>query len=529
LAAQAPAEEARAERAPRLVLVIVVDQMRFDYLTRFAPLFERGFKQLLAHGAVFSHALYGHATSETGPGHAVILSGRQGRHSGIVANEWYDSLAGRRVNVVEDPVQRPVGGTGRGASPANFLGFTLGDVLKKTSPASKVVAVSLKDRAAVLLGGRRADGAYWYDPDTGRFITSTYYMPTAPAWLDAFNRERFADRVRRWDRLKPDEALYRRYAGEDKVAGEWDGVDNVFPHVVRGAPPEPGFYDDVRRTPFADEITLDVALQAFAADHLGEDEATDVLAVSFSATDIIGHTYGPDSQEAMDNMLRLDWTLGRLFDEVDRKVGRGRTVVALTADHGASPLVEVLRAKGVDARRAAPALFEEAVRRALAQRFPSADGLVASFDAPNVWLDLDRIHRLGLARGEVETVVSRALLSTGLVEKVYTHEQLMGDPPPGDPYFPLVQAAFFAPRSPHLFGVVRRYVYVGERPGGTGHGTAHDYDRHVPVVFMGAGVRPGTYDEPCGPEDIAPTLGALIGLDYPLQDAHRVLGEAVAR
>jgi predicted AlkP superfamily pyrophosphatase or phosphodiesterase len=510
---------------PRLVLVLSVDQMRFDYLTRFAPLYQGGFKAMNERGAVFRNAHQNYANSETGPGHSVILTGRYPSHSGIVANAWYDPLAGGLVNVVDDPAQSALGGTGRGASPVNLIGFTLGDILKKASPASRVVAVSLKDRAAVLMGGRRADAAFWYEG--GSFVTSTYYMPALPPWAAAWNARHLADDYagRSWTRLLPDEAVYRKYAGEDAVAGEWDNKDITFPHAVRGEKGTPKFYDELRRSPFADELTLSFVREAMQAYALGADDATDILAVSFSATDVIGHTYGPGSQEAMDQLLRLDGTVGELLAEAERRAGAGRTLVVLTADHGSSPLVETLRASGVDARRAVPAVVETAVRNALSTAFPAAGNLVAEFDTPNVYLDLPRLRATRLDRVAVEAVVGKALLGTGLVQAVYTAEQLLAEAPDPDPFLVLFKNSFFQPRSPQVMALLKPNIILDDRVGGTGHGTAHEYDRHVPVVFLGPGIRPGTYDAAVGPQHIAPTLGALLGLDYPLQDADRVLTE----
>jgi arylsulfatase A-like enzyme len=529
LAAAALAAASPEPARPRLVLVVSVDQMRYDYLTRFRPLFQGGFKRLLDRGAVFANARFDYANTETGPGHSVILSGRHPRHSGIVANAWWDDLARKWVNVVDDPVQSPVGGTGRGASPVNLIGFTLGDALKKASPASRVVGVATKDRSAVLLAGRRADAAYWYETGHGGFITSTYYMAAPPPWLTAWNAGRYADRfaTRPWTRLLPDENTYREYAGEDRLPGEWDNVDTVFPHSVRGKPGEPLYYDDLRRTPYADEMTLDFALAAMEAHGLGIDDATDVFAVGFSATDSIGHTYGAGSQEVMDQLLRLDRMLGRLFDEVEGRVGEGRTLVVLSADHGAMPLVETLKARGVAAQRVSPKVVDKAVGDALAARFPPDGGkLIAAYDTPNVYLDLDEIARRGLRRAEVEATVAAALMGTGLVKATYTQEQLLS-PAAKDPYLELFRNSFYQPRSPHVMALLSENVYLTSYVGGAGHGTAHEYDRHVPVVFMGPGVKPGAYDAAIGPQHIAPTLGALIGVDYPLQDADRLLAEAI--
>jgi hypothetical protein len=220
---------------PKLILVLSIDQMRFDYLTRFNDLYQGGFRTLLDQGAVFSEAHYHHAMTETGPGHSVILSGRHPSHSGIIANAWYDSFLKRTINVVEDPVHSPLGGEGRRASPVNFIGFTLGDVLKQKTPESRVVAVSLKDRSAILMAGPRGDAAYWYETSGGNFITSTYYMSKAPTWLEKWNGQRLPDRYadKKWHRLLEDKNLYEKYAGPDAIEGEWDRKDIVFPHSIR--------------------------------------------------------------------------------------------------------------------------------------------------------------------------------------------------------------------------------------------------------------------------------------------------------
>jgi predicted AlkP superfamily pyrophosphatase or phosphodiesterase len=510
-----------APAAPRLVLVVSVDQMRADYLMRYLPLYSGGLKRLATQGAVFTNARYRHACTETAPGHSVLLSGRSPRNSGIVGNAWYDRALKKRVNVVDDPTVRLVGGAGPPASPAYFDAFTVGDVLKARSPQSKVVGVSFKDRAAILLSGRRADAAYWYETSGGRFATSTWYTDAAPAWLERWNARALPASYasRPWERLLADPAIYERYAGPDDVQGEWDGKDTVFPHRIRGNPPEVDYYDDLRRTPFADEILLDFALTAMRNHGLGADDATDLLAVSFSAGDVIGHTYGPDSQEVLDYLLRLDRNLGRLFDEMDQRVGAGRWLAVLAADHGVMPLVEVLRAKGLPARRVSPDVLADAVRNALSARFPGQDGLLSDPDPLEPVLDQAALTRQGLDRAAVEDAIREALLSTGVVDAVYTSAELMGPPRPTDTFFALHQRAFYAPRSGDLVARLKPYVYVGGYVGGTGHGTPQEYDRHVPIVFLGPAIAPGMREDACGPEDIAWALGRLLGLPYPQQDA----------
>ena len=518
-------------RDVKLVLVISVDQMRFDYLTRFASLYKGGLRRLLNRGAVFSKAMVHHANTDTGPGHSVILSGRHPSSTGIIGDRWFDGSLKKVVQLVEDPKYSALGGKGGGYSPSNVIGTSLGDALKEKSPKSRVVAVSLRERCAILMAGHRGDAAYWYEGGggAGNFVTSTYYMRQAPPWLEQWNRQRFADRYagQLWTRLLPDTRLYEKYAGRDDVEGEWDRRDIRFPHHIRGKPPEIRFYDDFRRTPFADEMTLDVALEALKGHELGKDEAPDILAVGFAATDVIGHTYGANSQEVMDQLLKLDQTLEKLFQEVEKSVGLAHTLVVLTSNHGALPLVEVLQEKGIDARRASPADMEAAVQKELGTSFPAVSGLIALFDAPNFYLDETVIEKHQLKREDVEAAVTKALLSTDLVEAVYTHSLLLRSKQSSDPYVQLSLNSFYPPRSPHLMVRLKRYIYLNDRMGGTGHGSPYDYDRHVPIIFMGTKVKPGKYGSPCGLEDIAPTLARLLGFDYPREPSSRLLSEMI--
>ena len=522
-----------ASTQPRLILVLAIDQMRFDYMTRFEPLYKGGLRRLIDHGAVFTNARYRHAATETGPGHSVILTGRHPSHSGIVANDWYDAYLGRLVNVVDDPAQTPLGGTGRAASPANALSFTVGDLLKAARPDSKVVTVSLKDRSAILLGGRRADGVYWYETAAGNFITSSYYGRNTPTWLVEWNNRHMADRYvgAPWTRLLPDVALYDHYAGKDAIEGEWDRKDTVFPHAIRGNPRTAAFYDDLRRTPFADNLTLDVALEAMKQHHVGEDASTDIVAIGFAATDIIGHTYGPDSHESLDQLLRLDLVLDTLFANVDKEIGLANTLVVLTADHGVAPLVENLQAKGLGAQRARPLTLLNALSRAFDERFPRIGALLVEFySPPDFYLNTNIIREHGLNQGAVEATAVEALLGTGLVAKVYTHGDLRATRSPSnvDPYFDLFQNGFYEPRSPHLTVLLKPNIYLSNLVGGIGHGTAYDYDRHVPIVFMGPGIQPGSYDAPSGPEDIAPTLALMLGLQLQREQDSRLLIEMLS-
>ncbi len=514
---------------PKLVLVLVIDQMRYDYLTRFGALFTGGFKRLMDHGAVFSNARYRHAATETGPGHSVILTGRHPSHTGIVANSWYDRFLQRSINVVEDTSHSPVGGQGKSVSPANLIGPTLGDLLKKQTPKSKVVAVSLKDRSAILLAGHRGDAAYWYERN-GTFITSSHYADRSPAWLDEWNKtrpvERYAGKL--WERLRSDPDLYQKYAGSDQVTGEWESRDTVFPHRIHTAPPHRVYYDDFRRFPFADELTFELACLAMKEHQIGTDDDTDIFAIGFSATDIIGHTYGPDSQELLDHLLRLDGLLERLFQYVEENVGLSNTLVVMTADHGVMPLAEILNSRGIQAKRLRPTVLEIPVIQALQAKHWNPYDLISYFDQPHFYLNSEAMLRNGIQRDEVEDVIKKALQKTGLVDSVYTQSDFIQNEASNDKLFELHRNSFFAPRSPDIIIVLKPYIYLEDYSGGTGHGTPHEYDRHVPIVFLGAAVSPGNYSKESGPEDIAPTLGWLLGIPIPAEKDSRILTEVLS-
>ena len=514
---------------PKLILVLAIDQMRFDYLARFDDLYQGGLRTLIDEGAVFTNARYRYASTWTGPGHAVILSGRYPSSSGIVFNQWYDRFLGREIDVVRDPFHDVVPGSGVGSSPVNFIGSTLGDVLKQSSPESKVVGVSLKDDAAVLMAGPQADAAYWYDVRLGEFVSSTYYMDEAPRWLVDWNVTRGADSYsgRQWTRLIEDVSVYESYAGPDVAPGE--RMDSAFPHLFEESGSDADFYFELGQTPFADEMTLDVALEVMAGHEMGTDEYTDILAIGFSGTDRVGHRYGPGSQELLDQLLRLDSYLEQLFVWIDEKIGMESVLVVTTADHGVQPLAETLQAEGIDAHHASSSVFREAVDAGLRQRFNDSSDFVSQVRryGDGVYLNAPLIADRGLARSEVEQVIITALMETGLVAAIYTQEELVGNQRSGDSYIDLYRNSFFSSRSPHLSIRLNPNVYMDDFPTGTGHGTPYDYDRHVPIVLMGPGVTGGSYSDDSGPSDIAPTLAEILGLDYPKEPDARILSEAL--
>ena len=507
---------------PRLTVLIVVDQLRFDYLTRFEDLYKGGFRRLLDQGALFTEARYRHALTLTGPGHAAIATGLHPSHTGVVGNDWYDGDRKQKVNCIADPDYQPVGGSGRQASPQSLLAPTLGDRLKSRNPQSTVVALSTKDRGAILLAGKKADAAYWYSDDCGCFITSSYYMKEAPAWLTSFNGLKPADAYfgKPWERLRTDSSLYESHSRSDAFEGELDTTGTAFPHPVTT-------YRELRRSPYSDELLMQAALAAMKSHGMGEDDSPDLLAVSFSSTDYVGHDYGPFSQESMDQHLRLDVTLGRFLTALDEEVGLEQITIALTADHGVAPTVNHSKLRRVAAESVPNELLPNAVNSAVAKEFPELGNVVALFDRPHIFLDLVLLKERDVPRSRIESLAKEALLATGFVENVYTHDDLLSGRAADTEYGRLYANAFFERRSPHLVVRFKKFYFIESGREAAWHGSPYDYDRHVPVLFMGAGIRPGRYDQPAGPEDVAPTLASLLGLRMPHESDGRLLSEAL--
>ena len=514
---------------PRLIVVIVVDQMRYDYLTRFQDLYQGGFRTLLEKGAVFTEARYRHALTVTAPGHAAIMTGRHPATSGITSNNWFDPTINSQRTAVADPNYRPVGGTGSGASPRSLLVETFGDRLKQKNPASRVVGISIKDRSAIFMAGRDADAAYWYSATCRCFVTSSYYMEQPPAWLTAFNHSNPPDRFegKLWERLLDDPAMYEKYSRADRFEHEFDGRRVVFPHVLDGTESPTDISPNARRSPFGDQLLLDATLAAIDGHELGSDAAPDLLAVGFSSPDYVGHLFGPFSQEVMDIHLRLDRVLGHLFTELDQRVGLDRTLIVLTSDHGAAPIVEEAKKRGLPARSIPATELSDAVTAALKKRASGISDAVTFFNAPHFFLDFPKLERRGVTRSEAEEIARKALLSTRSVVAVYTHRDMLGGAQGDDPFWQLYRNSFFEPRSPHLMVRLREHHYIKGSQSATGHGTPHDYDRHIPIIFFGHQIPPGRHSKACGPEDITPTLATLLGVPLPPMLDARLLTEVL--
>lgn len=520
--AQGPAQP------PKLVVVIVIDQFRADYLQRFRPHFgTRGFNLFLRQGANFTQAEYQHAVTLTCPGHAVVLTGTHPAFNGIISNQWYDSRSGQQVYCAGDTLVSLIGSSDAGRSPRNLIGSTVGDQLKQGSGGrSRVIAVAGKDRSAIMLGGHQADGAYWMVDSL--LVTSTHYMNELPVWVQRFNAparvRRYAGKA--WDRLLP-RAAYAT-VGPDDVPAEKNvaGMGRAFPHPLP-AETDPRFLDAFRSSPFQNELLLEFAMAAVRAEELGRDEAPDLLGLSLSANDLIGHAFGPASHEVMDVTLRTDRLLERFFNFLDREIGLPQVVVVLTADHGVAPLPEKARALNPGAGRLDPTRIADTVESALRSRFGRAPegGWLAHMAPPWIYLKAGALRQRGIAIEEGERAARDAVRGVPQVYQALTATELRRQRQKG-----VASGAVFSfhpDRSGNVYYELRPYVVPGQEPSGTTHGSPWSYDARVPLLWFGASVKRGTHSRAVSVADVAPTLAAILGIAAPDGAQGQVLPEVM--
>jgi predicted AlkP superfamily pyrophosphatase or phosphodiesterase len=479
---------------PTLVVLITIDQFRADYLTRFGHQLTGGLARLARGGAWFTDAHHDHAITETAPGHATLLAGRFPRSTGIAMNS---------VGVADEKMPLIAGGLGTGASPRRFIGTTLVDWLRAADPRSLALSVSVKDRGAILPVGRSKSDVYWYSPD-GQFTTSRYYRETLPAWVTTFNARRLPQRFagRAWTLLLPESA----YPERDSVFIEGAGAAIAFPHRLPADSAEAASL--VRVTPFIDEITVAFALDGVRALALGTGPQTDVLAVSLSSTDYVGHGYGPDSREMHDQVLRADRTIGVLLDSLYRLRDSSRVLVVLTSDHGVASIPELAAESAIPrARRVDFTALSTAMRARLRSAGVTPDAV--EFAQELILVDRRAFKRSELSVDDLIDEVAaesrrvpgvrrvdgfRVLLADSLTDKVarrWSHQ--------------------LSPDAPVALVVTLDSGSTWEGNVAP-HGSTYDYDSRVPLIFAGAGIRPGQHAEFVRTVDIAPTLAAAVGV-----------------
>jgi hypothetical protein len=502
---------------PKLVVIIVIDQFRGDYLERYHDQFgDGGFRVFLDRGANFTDCNYDYANTRTGPGHATLSTGSYTSGHGILANEWWDPRKKKMVTSVEDDATKLVGvdHPGPGASPHNMTSDTLGDELKlATGGKARVFAVSLKDRAAVLPAGFAGDGAYWIDPKSGSWITSTYYRPDLPEWVRNFNGSHRAEKF-----------FNREWKDSDGTV-----LGSTAPHNSHDGTPA-GFYEVVGPTPFANEYQLDFAKELVLYEKLGTNSVTDLLVISLSANDILGHQVGPDTPQMKSMALELDRQLAEFFGFLGHQIGMANVWMALSADHGVAPLPEFAKTLRMPAANVDAASLRTQINSLLSKKYRQSGEYIRDLDYPLAWLDegafagVVTAHTAEQKESEAEAAVGEAMKYVGLTG-YFTKSQLARGETPATELGRRYAHSYSPDGGWYVMGIPNLFQ-VGSAKG-TDHATPFSYDTHVPLAFYGLAFQPGTYRTHAEPVDLAVTLASLLGINAPAQATGRVLTEAL--
>lgn len=519
---------------PPLVVGITVDQMRADYLYRFWNDFgEGGFKRLVEGGFVCGDHHFGYAPTYTGPGHASIFTGTTPAFHGIIANDWYDRASGGSVYCASDTTVRAVGA----ASPDEAAGFmsprrlrvtTLGDELKlATAGQAKVIGISMKDRGAILPAGHSADGAFWFHgKDEGVFITSTYYTDELPEWAARFNRKSPRDDYMKagWSRLLSESAYGESQPDNNPYESPFRGTTRpTFPYDFRELAEANKQYDLLKASPAGNAILVDFALAALEGEGLGDDAITDLLAISFSSTDYVGHQFGVHAQETQDVYLRLDRELARLFEALDDRVGAGNWMCWLSADHAGATVPSLGQSVGMPVDYWKPGNMVDAAEAACVAAYGEGPWIV-NYSNDQFFLDRARIADAGLDVEEVARRVRQVAEEDGGVYRAVTRWDLASIGHSNDPVISNLQWGIHPSSSGEVI-VVPQPGWINYGRTGTTHGSPYAYDTHVPCIFYGWGVKPGATYERTHIRDIAPTVSALIHSPLPNASAGRVIDD----
>ncbi len=506
---------------PGLVLYISVDQMREDYFERFEHEFTGGLGRMYHEGVFFSRAHLNYAASETGPGHATLGSGCYPGHSGITGNEWTDPDTKRAVYCVEDSGATPVGSEGGYRSPRNLLVPSVGDWLKSSSPSSKVISISSKDRAAILMGGKKADYAFWYSGRTGHMVTSSYYADSLPGWAVRFNASNWIAQhlPAAWEKLYPEDRYAEDEDDDFRAEFPWNSSAR-FPHAFT----DPTW--QILTSPYGDFLTLDFARDAVMQEKLGQRGVTDMLCISLSCTDYVGHSFGPNSQEIHDHLLRVDRRLGAFISALEEIVGKGKIFIALSADHGVMPLPEYLadhgnrNARRVDFSSRMKGQFL-ALDSTLRAELHSSQPIISL----NGFLDYEAAVRNGMDSIRLEQRIRSGLRSIEGIDDVYFRRELVRADEGGRPFIDLYRHSYYSPRGDDFQVRFSEWCLLSSKSYGTSHGSPYEYDTHVPVAFLWPGVGPATVTRNIFTVDVAPTIGAILGLPIPASTDGRSLPE----
>ncbi|MDT0677151.1 alkaline phosphatase PafA [Autumnicola musiva] len=509
-------QEVKNEK-PKLVVGIVVDQMRYDYLTRFWGRFgEGGFKRMINEGYNFKNNHFNYVPTYTGPGHASVHTGTSPMNHGIISNSWYDKFAEEEVYCAGDSSVKPVGTSSSAGkmSPQRMKVTTVSDQNRlHTQMRGKTIGISIKDRGSILPAGHTANAAYWYHGgDEGKFITSSYYMEELPQWVEDFNNSNAAEEYfKTWNTLENIESYRESGIDVNNFEGGFNGQETAsFPYNLAELKNQNGNYDIIPQTPYGNDLTLDFTLMAIEAEQLGQDEDTDFLDVSFSSTDKVGHNFGVNSKEIEDTYLRLDRNLAQLLEYLDSNVGDGEYTVFLTADHGGGEVSGYLESVKIPAGYFDFSSFSDKLNVFVAEEY-GQNNLIKNISNNQVFFNYDALKNAEISSEELEERIAHYILQQEQVDKVFTRTQLEnGGLTTG--IGALIQNGFNQKRSGDVVFVLN--PGSGYARGST-HGSGYTYDTHAPLLFFGKGIPHGSTTQRSEITDVAPTISALLGIAFP--------------
>ena len=505
---------------PKLVVGIVVDQMRYDYLTRFWNDFgDGGFKRLINEGFLSKNHHYNYIPTVTAPGHTSIYTGTTPAVHGILGNNWYDKFAKQRVYCADDTDYPDFGteGTG-GKAPTRLLTTTITDQLRLHYQFnSKVIGVAIKDRGAIFPVGHTANAAYWFEGgSTGNWITSSYYVDRMPDWVNEFNSSSKVEAYKQtWNTLNPIDEYEESGSDSNNYEVLFVGENNSgFPHEISKYFKENDEFDVISETPFGNSITTDFSIEAIIQERLGIDEIPDFISISYSSTDKIGHRYGVNSIEVQDTYLRLDLELERLLNFLDKNIGYGEYTLFLTADHAAMHVPSFLKDSKIPAGHIEGSVIAEELFKELESRFGM--NIIEAINYNEIYLDrqaLRELEKKGMTSSQVRQGVAEIMYDIDNIERVYTSDQLRNFGA-SDSFDRMVFKGYNPKRSGDIF-FIQSPGFVDDDPKGSSHSSAMIYDTHVPLIFYGQGIKKGVTSKRTEVTDIAPTLAVLLGIGMP--------------
>ncbi|KJD31533.1 alkaline phosphatase [Tamlana nanhaiensis] len=519
LSVTAKAQDTNQNTKPKLVVGIVVDQMRYDYLTRFYNKYaEGGFKRMMNDGFNCKNNHFNYIPTKTGPGHASVFTGSTPKYHGIIANDWYDKYGKTMVYCAGDDSYESVGTTSKDGkmSPHRMKTTTFADENRLfTQMRGKTIGISIKDRGAILPAGHTANAAYWFrGKDEGVFISSTFYMNDLPKWVKDFNNLNVADTyLKTWDTFFDIETYTESGDDLNTFEGGYRGKDEaIFPYNLKKLHKINGGYDILKATPYGNSIVADFAIAALKGEALGKDDITDVLTVSFSSTDYVGHNFGVNSKEVEDTYIRLDRDLERFFKALDAEVGKGEYTVFLTADHGAVEVPSYLKSKHIPSGYLNNRETRKKFEAFLTETFGVED-LIENISNDQIFLNYDQVKKTGKTLSEVQDVMVNELIQYDGVYKVYSATTMSNNDFTSG-MEELLQKGYNQKYSGDIL-VVSNPGFISYSKTGSTHGSGFNYDTHVPLLFFGKGIKHGETLQKTVIPDIAPTVSALLGISFP--------------